>query len=122
MTNANQQAFNAIIRHLRKQGRKSSIVSLDGTEKCQYRSTEGLKCAIGCLIPDEEYRDDLEGKDVLTIAQRISSLAGLDVGLLIRMQQLHDCHAVKEWEGLFVWSANFFKLTIPAKENVGEHP
>lgn len=29
--------------------------------KCMYRTSDGHKCAVGCLIPDEEYAPHMEG-------------------------------------------------------------
>lgn len=28
---------------------------------CRYRTQDGLMCAVGCLIPDDDYHDDIEG-------------------------------------------------------------
>lgn len=29
--------------------------------RCQYRTSEGLMCAAGCLIPDGKYKEEMEG-------------------------------------------------------------
>lgn len=46
-----QEAFDIAARHLLKQGRRSTRHG-DGA----YRGDDGLKCAIGALIPDEVYQ------------------------------------------------------------------
>ena len=43
-----QQIFDTVVRHLHQQGGPALE---DG--RCQYRTADGLKCAVGCLIPDE---------------------------------------------------------------------
>lgn len=36
----------------------------EGTSNCLYRGPNGLKCAIGHVIPDENYSDNLEMKSI----------------------------------------------------------
>jgi len=51
-----QEIFDTVAAHLFTQGRQA--VSRDGT--CQYRTEDGLKCAVGCLIRDEDYNPEIE--------------------------------------------------------------
>ena len=51
----NQEAFDKSLKHLRVQG----VRAVDSRESCMYR-IDGLKCAIGALIPDEKYDHDFE--------------------------------------------------------------
>ena len=53
-----QEVFDKALAHLRAQGQSS--MRDDGY--CLYRSPEGLKCAIGALVPDEKYNEDFEGQ------------------------------------------------------------
>ena len=55
-----QKVFDTVLTHLRTQNRRA----VNGSGGCVYRSPEGLKCAIGCLIPDELYRSSMEGTTV----------------------------------------------------------
>lgn len=51
----NQEIFNKVVRHVRKQGRPSIDRRNDS---CKYRMKvrgQVLMCGIGCLIPDKEY-------------------------------------------------------------------
>lgn len=41
---------------LMAQGKPSMV----GENKCMYRTSEGLKCAVGCLMSDEEYKSEYE--------------------------------------------------------------
>lgn len=46
--------------------RPGAKLAIDGEtsvfgNKCMYRTADGHKCAVGCLIPDEEYTCHMEG-------------------------------------------------------------
>lgn len=58
--NTMQQEFDAVVEHLYKQGKVSQ--SPEGV--CVYRNREGLKCAVGCRIPDEIYNTGMEGLQI----------------------------------------------------------
>jgi hypothetical protein len=82
----NQQVFNKVIRHLRRQG-KAAVV--DGV--CAYRASDGSKCAVGCLIPDELYHPYMEGVQAdKEEMPKFLRLLGVDVRLAKRLQCLHD--------------------------------
>jgi hypothetical protein len=51
----NQEIFDFVVRALLKQGRPA----YDGNQ-CRYRTSDGRKCAIGHLIPDEKYTPAME--------------------------------------------------------------
>lgn len=53
---SNQEIFDRVSSHLLTQGKPALR---DG--ECVYRTPEGLRCAIGCLIPDALYAVELEG-------------------------------------------------------------
>jgi hypothetical protein len=55
-----QQIYDKIATHLLTQNRKAMVKGFNGQEMCKYRTPEGLKCAIGCLIADEDYNVKLE--------------------------------------------------------------
>ncbi len=85
----NQEAFDKVCNHLRRMLRRS----IDRTGNyCSYRSKNGNKCAIGCLIPDEEYKPEFERRSVAGLIQRfwIPSLDGISSLLLLDLQELHD--------------------------------
>ena len=52
-----QEVFDFVVNHLRTQGKQA--VDRDGD--CQYCTPDGLKCAVGCLIPDDKYDPCIEG-------------------------------------------------------------
>lgn len=58
-----QDVFDQVAAHLIKQGEQSRrsghpSVSLPGG--CAYRGDGGLMCAAGCLISDEEYKEEMD--------------------------------------------------------------
>jgi len=104
-----QQAFNKIVRHLRKQNRRSE----DGG--CLYRGPGGLQCAIGCLIPNSEYKDTFEGVSVYGLRNLAPSLKGIDILMLKDMQDIHDTYDVRSWETAFAEVAWRYSLKMPKK-------
>lgn len=57
-----QDIFDRALAHLRTQRQPAlnHYQDHDESPRCLYRTPEGLKCAIGALIPDENYNPDLE--------------------------------------------------------------
>ena len=52
-----QSLFDKITTHLLKQN-QPAVSPNDG---CKYKTDDGLKCAIGCLIDDQHYNPNFEG-------------------------------------------------------------
>jgi hypothetical protein len=114
----NQAAFNKVCKHLNEQQEQSR----DGEgESCRMRGDEGRKCAIGCLIPNSEYDEDLlEGElNPDTIKMHVRALWKVDSSLLRAMQRVHDLHRVSEWNKELRIVADIFGLGMPEciKEN-----
>ena len=71
---------------------------------CLYRGDQTAackqRCAAGLLVPDEEYRRDMEGHDVRAMGNRglFQTLLpeGLDLDDLRDVQKIHDDCAVEE--------------------------
>lgn len=59
-----QQVFDTVAKHLLDQDCRAQIADSYGSYTCMYRTDSGMKCAVGCLIPDEVYEPDLEDLDV----------------------------------------------------------
>jgi hypothetical protein len=92
MTNlTNQQAFDIAATHLLTQ--KERCLMAEKT-RCAYRNGDGLKCAVGALIPDDLYGHYMEGLPVTKLITRYSKIHELfqnvDQGLLVALQQCHD--------------------------------
>jgi hypothetical protein len=111
-----QETFNTIVKHLRKQGKKANI---DGCCKYRLETPEGvLMCAAGCLIPDEKYEPSFEGKLVTTCPKlkEILSDLGHDTYIIRSLQGIHDEHEVEDWEKEFSAVASNYKLTVPEND------
>jgi len=55
-----QAWFNTIYLGLNSQGFRQS----SNDDICMYRGPDGLKCAVGWLIPDDQYTSDMEGHSI----------------------------------------------------------
>lgn len=117
-----QEVFDKVVAHLRQQGKKSKAATLD---QCAYRGVGGLKCAVGCLIGDDEYSSHMEG--TLThlyrlvaheMSERYQALHQRLFGhydLLYQLQQIHDMYDVEQWETQFQLVAKDCDLIMPPK-------
>lgn len=92
-TSTSQEVFDYIIKHLRNQGERAT----DNKNGCVYRSDRGLACAIGCLIPDSEYNEFMEGLSFDQLSRENESEEwfiklgfGKHYDLLDTMQSFHD--------------------------------
>ncbi len=99
------EIFETVKTHLLEQNQKAYN---DRDElNCKYKSSNGLKCAIGCLIPDSVYTPIMEGEQVTSLMGRMPELklylcaedlpeyAG--ILLLQKLQIVHDQKKVSEW-------------------------
>lgn len=109
----NQEAFDAMVRHLRKQGRKSQK---PGSYSCLYYGADGLMCAVGCLIPEDQYSRTLEYHSAVKIQDKVPAITNLSPDLLDAMQMLHDNCPIENWEAEFLLVAYRFCLTLPPLE------
>lgn len=85
-----QEIFDTVAKHLATQGRRAV-----GEGRCLYRTEDGAKCAVGCLISDEEYTPDMElrwASGVLSLAERglLPTRLAPHTGLLSALQGAHD--------------------------------
>jgi len=101
------EVFNKVEAHLLAQGEKSTRCSLI-TDECAYRGYGGLQCAVGCLIKDEFYHKDLEGRGISPVKRGGSvDKALIDSGIalshrmalmLTDLQVLHDIGNPEDWK------------------------
>jgi hypothetical protein len=117
----NQEAFTKVVQHLRQQGERS-IREEDEALRCRYRGEDGKMCAIGCLIPDEEYEPSMEGKAIETLLRRregtfAPSLEEVSLSLLGALQRVHDGVEVCNWETALLCVALLYDLKMPPLED-----
>ena len=100
-----QEIFDKVKKHLLKQEVKS--VNKEGA--CGYRGLNGRVCAIGCLIPDSLYDENMENLSIwnetcieatlLGQNRELADLLGIENGPLLReLQVVHDNYHPSSWE------------------------
>lgn len=112
-----QHVYDTMVNHLRQQ--QTRAVNENGN--CRYRTENGNMCAVGCLIAEEEYEQDLE---MLSLENTIAFLMAGQLQpqrlkpLLWHMRQLHDDTTdVTEWEQGFKDVAEYFDLEYKEPPN-----
>ena len=82
-----QEMYDLMMAHLRNQKVRSETKS-----GCMYRGPNGLKCAIGALIPDSMYNEKMEGRSPEFLYENFKKLRirKKDIDFLNDMQELHD--------------------------------
>lgn len=116
-----QQVFDQVVNHLRKQGKRAYDYV---NEACAYRvmSSDGevLKCAAGCLIGDDEYTPEMDNNDEGTswvqLVERGQAPA-FHRELIRQLQNIHDGSInITDWEMGFAEVASMYDLayTPPA--------
>jgi len=98
-----QEIFDYVTPLLFAQGERSM---LEGGTTCAYRGVDGMRCAVGFLIPDELYSYGLEGKSAMDvdITKRLNNviLTDDDLGLFLTdLQDVHDGWTSGEKADLF---------------------
>ena len=110
-----QEVFDQVAEHLLAQ-KQQSLDPDKYNDICVYRAPEGLKCAVGCLIADDEYLKEWEGKGWAIIGPNIALDLGIDFdreheSLLIKLQSVHDNYEPE------LWLTNLKKLAEVEKLN-----
>jgi hypothetical protein len=92
-----QQVFDHVTGHLLTQLAKSTGEMPDGEDEgCLYRHPEGLKCAAGCLIADNEYSTGLENQTWSYLASH-KRVPADHSWLITELQEVHDLNEVEAW-------------------------
>lgn len=106
----NQTAFDTSAAGLLNQNCKSESFHIG----CAYRGPNDTKCGIGFLIDDDQYTGlvNVEGQLVAALRQRgqVPQLDDVNMGLLERIQAVHDERVVEEWLVELRLIAHEFKL------------
>ena|ERR1044072_294874 len=83
-----QQIFDTVVTHLRTMPGKAFVQG----KGCMYRTPTGNCCAAGKLIKDEEYKPEMEGRNVLGLVANTLFPDRLlpHLHLIVKLQQVHD--------------------------------
>jgi hypothetical protein len=118
-----QQIFDRVKLHLLTQKVKSVAHAM-----CLYHGPDNTSCAVGCLIPDKHYQQQIEGRAVSRLQAKyqndsdhllyeILKCSGIRVGnrptlnLLNDLQYIHDYTEVGNWSKGLAKIARQYKLT-----------
>ena len=115
----NQEAFDAVAKHLLTQMKPS--VAENDSQSCLYRGPDGLKCAIGALIPDDQYRKEFEYQGIDEIAQYVPALEGVSVHLLLELQLIHDDDDALHWKYALIKFATEHGLSDEVPRSFHDH-
>lgn len=64
---------------------------------CAYRGVNGLKCAAGCIISDEEYKEEFEAKSWEHL-EKEGKVTSIHSYLITRLQRIHNTVSEEYWE------------------------
>lgn len=110
-----QHLFNIISRHLLIQ----NVQSRDNTGACcKYRNSDGLKCAIGCLILDSEYDKNMEGSDIFYLYKNFPNISlfttyKMSIRILEFLNDMQHGHDINSnWVNMPYSMVNFFNTVI----------
>lgn len=114
-----QAVFTKVVKHLLTQKVRSCILSPSGmTSELRYRGPNGTKCAIGCLITDNEYHESMEGKDLELLLEtdlpdRLYTRLYMHRMILRELQGIHDSCAPEEWKDKLQALGQRYQLKFP---------
>ncbi len=107
-----QQIFDKVSVHLIRQDKVC-----EGDDGCRYHGDDGLRCAIGILIPKRYYNTGMEEENVDNLfkfhkkAMIGCKLSSRYKGLLNELQMVHDDRMVREWSEELAKVARNFKVS-----------
>jgi hypothetical protein len=107
-----QEVFNKVVTHMLTQMKQAA-----GPDRvCMYRAPDGTKCAIGCLIQDEDYNPRMEGRTVYAL-NSLNMLPDYLVDLkvssphfLAELQTIHDSVDPTCWKQSLQEFAHLYSL------------
>jgi hypothetical protein len=116
-----QEVFDQVAVHLMTQGKKSMRY---GT--CVYRGDNGIACAAGCLISDDEFDDHTRTAEFGFNSARWSLLIKAGIApayhedLIRKLQNIHDAHFVETWPAMLRGVANISDLNAAVLDQFGK--
>lgn len=107
-----QEVFDIVAKHLLTQ----NAVSREIGGPCLYRSSNGQKCAAGCLIPDDKYSAYFEGSNWCDLVNH-HSFPDNHLNLISSLQSIHDRHETSKWKKELKSLADDYELDSGVLEN-----
>ena len=88
-----QEVFDQVAKHLLSQGKRCQDYD---NRFCKYKNDEGLKCAAGCLIGDDEYSETLEANTWRDL-KYMELVPAAHSELIMKLQLIHDTVDAFNW-------------------------
>lgn len=88
-----QEVFDYVANHLLTQGKKSLL----DTGVCAYRGLDGMKCAAGVLMSDEEYQPYFEINTWTQLEKKLNKFPVIHADLIRSLQLVHDGMQPENW-------------------------
>ena len=111
-----QEVFDYVSHHLLTQNQQSITAS-----KCAYRGDDGLKCAVGCIIADDEYNpifDDSRESAITRLVKDGKIKVDKHLELLQKLQGVHDTCPTIMWKDQLKSLAKSQELTTDIINNL----
>ena len=91
-----QTIFNKVVKHLLTQNKRAFNRE---THACEYLTKDGLRCAVGCLIPKTHPASRMEDADVTEVFNEHPDLQEKlgNEYLLSDLQKIHDFNKPSLW-------------------------
>lgn len=110
-----QEVFDHVAKHLLTQ--KTKCVSDESKDdfgimsRCAYKNKHSMSCAAGCIIADNEYKIDMEGKTWIDLI-RYKMVPEAHYELIDNLQAAHDLKKPQEWPTAIQAVAKYHNLAI----------
>lgn len=96
----NQEAFDKVWKHLHSMPRRAAQYDVVAERMmCRFRTELGERCAVGCLIPDDQYDPAMEVGGVGTLVDEgwlDDGMNAIAIELLMDLQDIHD--EARNWD------------------------
>lgn len=90
---SSQETFTKVRDHLLTQKKKSGSFRDDGSFRCLYRGPDGLKCAIGILLKDDDVVENISADNIPSCKLNTE----MPARQLQELQSIHDFDSVDNW-------------------------
>jgi len=116
----NQEIFDKAVGGLLKQGKAARKENEKGVNRCVYRTDDGLKCAVGQIIPDNLYQSGMEDLSVDVLFQIFSDeMSAIGLDMATQGHLLNDLQCVHDTSGPVYWAENFRQVAKDFNLNSG---
>lgn len=108
-----QETFEWVYRHLMHQGARSCMLTPRDVLVPAYYGRFGRRCAVGCLIPMQEYDPSFEILRLEQVYGQCTSLHRVNLNLLYALRVCHDDLTPLRWKKRLSTIAQDFGLSVP---------